>query len=48
MNTFHLIRKLWPFIRKYQGSLALALFLTLIGAVLAQLSQRRHPVPDVG
>ena len=38
MNTLHLIRKLWPFIRKYQGSLALALFLTLIGAVLAQVT----------
>ena len=35
MNTFHLIRKLWPFIRKYQGSLALALLLTLICGLLS-------------
>ncbi|MBC7841109.1 MAG: ABC transporter ATP-binding protein [Gemmatimonadaceae bacterium] len=38
MSTFHLIRKLWPFIRKYQRSLALALVLTMIGAVLAQVT----------
>ena len=38
MNTFHLIRKLWPFIRKYRGSLSLALILTMIGAVLAQVT----------
>ena len=35
MNTFHLIRKLWPFIRKYRGSLALALWLTLICGLLS-------------
>jgi ABC-type multidrug transport system fused ATPase/permease subunit len=38
MNTFHLIRKLWPFIRKYRGSLTLALILTMISAVLAQVT----------
>ena len=35
MSTFHLIRKLWPFIKKYQGSLALALILTLICGLLS-------------
>ena len=35
MNTLHLIRKLWPFIRKYQGSLTLALLLTLCCGLLS-------------
>jgi ABC-type multidrug transport system fused ATPase/permease subunit len=38
MSTANLIRKLWPFIRKYRSTLALALFLTLIGALLAQVT----------
>ncbi|MBD2702782.1 ABC transporter ATP-binding protein [Spirosoma sp. BT702] len=38
MSTFLLIRKLWPFVRNYRGSLALALFLTTIGALLAQVT----------
>ncbi|RCR67650.1 ABC transporter ATP-binding protein [Larkinella punicea] len=38
MNTFLLIRKLWPFVRSYRGSLALALLLTTIGALLAQVT----------
>lgn len=38
MNTFLLIRKLWPFVRNYRGSLALALFLTTVGALLAQVT----------
>ncbi|WP_421827322.1 ABC transporter ATP-binding protein [Larkinella sp.] len=38
MNTFLLIRKLWPFVRRYRGSLALALLLTTIGALLAQVT----------
>jgi ABC-type multidrug transport system fused ATPase/permease subunit len=38
MNTFLLIRKLWPFVRSYRGSLVLALLLTTIGALLAQVT----------
>ncbi|GAB4013403.1 ABC transporter transmembrane domain-containing protein [Spirosoma migulaei] len=38
MNTFLLIRKLWPFVRNYQGSLILALLLTTVGALLAQVT----------
>jgi ABC-type multidrug transport system fused ATPase/permease subunit len=38
MNTFILIRKLWPFVRNYRGSLVVALFLTTIGAMLAQVT----------
>ena len=38
MNTVLLIRKLWPFVRSYRGSLALALLLTTIGALLAQVT----------
>ncbi len=38
MSTLHLVKKLWPFIKKYQGSLVLALVLTMIGAVLAQVT----------
>jgi len=38
MNTFVLIRKLWPFVRKYRSSLLLALVLTTVGALLAQVT----------
>jgi ABC-type multidrug transport system fused ATPase/permease subunit len=38
MSTLHLVRKLWPFIRVYRGSLIVALILTLIGALLAQVT----------
>jgi len=38
MNTFHLLKKLFPFIRKYRGSLILALLLTTIGALLSQVT----------
>jgi ABC-type multidrug transport system fused ATPase/permease subunit len=38
VSTTHLIRKLWPFIRKYRATLVLALCLTLIGALLAQVT----------
>ncbi|GAB3954687.1 ABC transporter transmembrane domain-containing protein [Spirosoma harenae] len=38
MSTLLLIRKLWPFVQKYRGSLALALLLTMIGALLAQVT----------
>lgn len=38
MSTVTLIRKLWPFIRTYRGTLLLALFLTMIGAMLAQVT----------
>jgi len=38
MSTVLLIRKLWPFVRNYRGSLALALLLTMIGALLAQVT----------
>ena len=34
MNTFHLFRKLWPFIRKYRSNVALALILTLVCGLL--------------
>jgi ABC-type multidrug transport system fused ATPase/permease subunit len=38
MNTFTLIKKLNPFVQKYRKSIILALFLTSIGAGLAQIS----------
>ncbi|WP_128546018.1 ABC transporter ATP-binding protein [Larkinella soli] len=38
MSTLVLIRKLWPFVRNYRASLALALFLTTLGALLAQVT----------
>jgi ABC-type multidrug transport system fused ATPase/permease subunit len=38
VSTLNLVRKLWPFIRKYRGTLILALGLTLIGALLAQVT----------
>ncbi|WP_080057214.1 ABC transporter ATP-binding protein [Spirosoma aerolatum] len=38
MSTWLLIQKLWPFIRTYRGSLALALLLTTVGALLAQIT----------
>jgi ABC-type multidrug transport system fused ATPase/permease subunit len=38
MNTIHLLKKLFPFIRKYRGSLILALLLTTIGALLSQVT----------
>jgi ABC-type multidrug transport system fused ATPase/permease subunit len=38
MNTFHLLKKLFPFISKYRGSLILALLLTTIGALLSQVT----------
>ena len=38
MSTIHLFRKLWPFIRKYQGNVALALILTLICGLLGNVS----------
>lgn len=38
MSTLLLIRKLWPFVRTYRGSLALALLLTTLGAMLAQVT----------
>ena len=38
MNTFKLLKKLYPFISKYRGSLFLALFLTMIGALLSQVT----------
>ncbi len=38
MNTFHLLKKLYPFIRKYRGSLIFALLLTTIGALLSQVT----------
>ncbi|MBC7891098.1 MAG: ABC transporter ATP-binding protein, partial [Sphingobacteriaceae bacterium] len=38
MNTFVLVRKLWPFVRKYRNSLLLALLLTTVGALLAQVT----------
>ena len=38
MNTFLLIKKLWPFVRHYRGSLLIALLLTTVGALLAQVT----------
>ncbi|RFS16955.1 ABC transporter ATP-binding protein [Emticicia sp. C21] len=38
MNTLHILKKLFPFIRKYRGSLILALVLTTIGALLSQVT----------
>jgi ABC-type multidrug transport system fused ATPase/permease subunit len=38
MSTLHLVQKLWPFIRVYRATLVLALGITLIGAVLAQVT----------
>ncbi len=38
MNTIHILKKLFPFIRKYRGSLILALVLTTIGALLSQVT----------
>lgn len=38
MSTFLLVRKLWPFVRRYRSSLALALGLTTVGALLAQVT----------
>jgi ABC-type multidrug transport system fused ATPase/permease subunit len=38
MNTFKLIKKLYPFIRKYRSSLFFALLLTMIGALLSQVT----------
>ncbi|GAB4037095.1 ABC transporter ATP-binding protein [Spirosoma gilvum] len=38
MSTWLLIQKLWPFIRSYRGSLVLALLLTTVGALLAQVT----------
>jgi ABC-type multidrug transport system fused ATPase/permease subunit len=38
MSTFVLIRKLWPFVRPYRRSVALALVLTGLGALLAQVT----------
>lgn len=38
MSTIQLIKKLWPFVRKYRQSLLWALLLTLFGALLAQVT----------
>lgn len=38
MNTIHILKKLFPFIRKYRGSLILALVLTTVGALLSQVT----------
>lgn len=38
MSTIQLIKKLWPFVRKYRQSLIWALLLTLFGALLAQVT----------
>lgn len=38
MSTLDLIRHIWPFVRKYQGTLLLTLALTLVGALLAQVT----------
>lgn len=38
MNTFHILKKLFPFIRKYRASLIMALVLTTIGALLSQVT----------
>jgi ABC-type multidrug transport system fused ATPase/permease subunit len=38
MNTFLLIQKLWPFVRPYRRTVALALVLTGVGALLAQVT----------
>lgn len=38
MSTIQLIKKLWPFVRKYRQSLIWALLLTMFGALLAQVT----------
>lgn len=38
MNTLHIFKKLYPFIRNYRGSLILALLLTTTGALLSQVT----------
>jgi ABC-type multidrug transport system fused ATPase/permease subunit len=38
MNTFHILKKLFPFIRKYKTSLIMALVLTTVGALLSQVT----------
>lgn len=38
MSTIQLIKKLWPFVRKYRQSLIWALLLTMLGALLAQVT----------
>lgn len=38
MSSITLIKKLWPFVRKYRQSLIGALFLTMCGALLAQVT----------
>jgi ABC-type multidrug transport system fused ATPase/permease subunit len=38
VSTWHLATKLWPFIKPYRRTVVLALLLTLIGALLAQVT----------
>lgn len=38
MGTLALIKKLYPFVRKYNGTLALTLLLTMLGALLSQVT----------
>ncbi len=38
MGTLTLVRKLYPFVRKYNGTLSLTLFLTLLGALISQVT----------
>jgi len=38
MGTLTLIRKLYPFVRKYNGTLVLTLLLTMLGALLSQVT----------
>ncbi|HEV7347856.1 ABC transporter ATP-binding protein [Telluribacter sp.] len=38
MSTLTLIKKVWPFVKNYRGALSLTLILTLIGALLAQVT----------
>ena len=38
MSTLSLIKKLWPFVQKYRQSLVGAFALTVLGALLAQVT----------